>query len=410
MPTDKEDNTTQESDENNITNSSENTESEEENKESEDTEDEEPIFHPHKGKIMQILQYTDISSLNFDKSYDEPTGSGKLELLMDFDDSKYIYDGVSCKLKVRRDTDRQFSDTGLEEIFKKEEDIHLREHYPTTEMLIDNQSLFEEKEFVSEDYKDWDVVSTLVSRSASDDGLYGFVTEVNRSQSGSEISLKDWGYCLEDTTIELTFNGLFRSELIEEVAKSYGLVPIVDLTGLENDVVGSWTNKKTVNNGTSSSESNDGSASESDKYNQCSRTYDLSINAKVSTQGDVPSNITSEMMGKIGKADTNYGKWAKGKTPQQVMEGLRSRFKYTRYSDNVDNCATDTFKDHIVCNCGDASRLVKCCMDVIGVDCICVHSPDHYYNAIKVDGKWLTTDLTYSSSCKTKTGTNKFGY
>ena len=372
------------------------------------SEDEEVVFHPHKGKIMQILPYKRLSSLSFDKSYTEPTSTGKAELVFSTYDYPFIYSGVSCKLKVRRDTDRQFSATGIEEVYKTDEEIKAREHYPTEEQRLESTLSTPQKEFVSSDYNMLDVSSTMVSRSASDDGLYGFVTEVSHTQESTEISLKDWGYCLEDITKELDFKGMFRSEIMGEVVKSYGLVPILDFDGLDNDLI-SWTNKKKMSSGSSSSE-NDGTAEDSKTMSQCSRTYDLSINAKVSNKGDIPSEITSEMMGKIGKADTNYGKWAKGKTPQQVMEGLRSRFKYTRYSDNVDNCATDTFKDHIVCNCGDASRLVKCCMDVIGVDCICVHSPDHYYNAIKINGEWKTCDLTYGSSCKTRTGSNTFGY
>ena len=56
-------------------------------------------------------------------------------------------------------------------------------------------------------------------RSASDDGLYGFITEVSHDQNKSQLKLKDWGLCLEDTTKELEFKGLFRSEVISEVAK-----------------------------------------------------------------------------------------------------------------------------------------------------------------------------------------------
>ena len=390
-------------------------EEEDENKASEE-EDEEPIFHPHKGKIMQILQYIDISSLSFDKSYEEPTGSGKVELPLSLDDSKYIYDGVSCKLKVRRDTDRQFSDTGLEEIFKKEEDIHLREHYPTTEMLIDNQSLFEEKEFVSEDYKDWDVVSTLVSRSASDDGLYGFVTEVNRSQSGSEISLKDWGYCLEDTTIELSFSGMLRSQVIEEVAKSYGLVPIVDLSGLDDDVVGSWTNKKTMGGGaTSSDESSNSDLNESSEWDDCTSIKLLAdeYGPRSGAAGPIPDE-DPKYTATIGKTGTNYAEFVKGcTTPEAVMKKLRPRMNYRRYSDNDPQlkCASQGFeamaKQGI--NCGDSSRLVKCCMDVCGIPCMCVHTPGHYYNAVKKGNKWYTTDLCRIGNIKSAKETQTLG-
>ena len=385
---------------------------EQENSDSQtDEEEEEPRFHPHKGRILGIKQYTVINSLSFDKGYDSPTGSGKVDLILDDGAKKYVYSGVSCKLKVRRSTDRQFSDTGIEEVYDKEEDIQLREHYPTPEMLVENNSLLVEKEFGEEDLKDIDVDELLISRSASDDGLYGFVDEVTHSQKGSELSLKDWGLCLEDTSKKLTFPEMFRSELISEVIKSYGLIPIVDFTGLDDDLI-SWTNMKSVGGG-SSETSDEESANDSTEYNQCSTTFDLSKNAKVGKQGDIPTDITDDMMAKIGKADTEYGKWAKGKTPQEVLTGLRAIYKWkSGYADNaLYKCVDDYFNTTFInVNCADASKLVKCCMDVINVPCICVHCPGHYYNAIKVDGEWYTCDLTNRRQCKTKTGSNTFGY
>lgn len=388
--------------------SSESQDSSEQTSEEQD-DDEGPPFHPHRGKIMQVLPYTKISSISFDKSYEDSTANGKVEMIFTQDDWKYIYDGVACKLKIRRDVDRQFSSTGIEEIFKKEEDIALREHYPTEEMLVENQDIFTDKAFANKDVEDLDVYSTMVCRSASDDGIYGFVTEVQHNSSNSEISLKDWGYCLEDTGKELSFGEMFRSELIAEVIKSYGLTPLVNFEGLDDDLI-TWTNMKSAGG---SSSSNNSDISESTTSNECSDTYDLSVNAKVSKQGDIPSNITADMYAKIGKSDTNYGKWASGKTPQEVMSKLRSVYKWRPgYSDNaIYKCPDEYFStSSIYVNCADAARLVKCCMDVINVKCICIHCPNHYYNAIEVDGTWYTCDLTNSRQCKTKTGSNTFGY
>ena len=89
------------------------------------------------------------------------------------------------------------------------------------------------------------------SRYKPDDTVYGFVTEVTHDQKGTEVEIKDWGYCLENNTIELGFNNMPRSKIMEEVIKSYGLVPLVDLTGLNDDII-SW------NNSTSNSDSNTG--------------------------------------------------------------------------------------------------------------------------------------------------------
>ena len=391
----------QNQDQNADSNNNNNQEEEEESKE------DEVVFHPHKGKIMQIKPYTLMTSVSYDKSYDSPTGNGSVELKLSDDDLKYVYSGVSCKLKIRRDTDRQFSDTGIEEVYD-EENIKIREHYPTIEQLVEYDTFIEDKEFISNEYKDYDVASTMVCRSASDDGLYGFVTEVEHTQNNSKLKLKDWGLCLEDTEKELNFEGLFRSEVIEEVAKSYGLVPIVDLTGLDDDII-SWSNKKVMSSGKGSANDD---AEQSDTFGHCSSPLDLSANAKVSSEGDIPSDITEDMYAKIGKEDSNYGEWAKGKTPQQVMEGLRSGFKWQNYEvTKQGSCATDTFVEgKIRANCGDSARLVKCCMDVIGVKCIVIHCPGHFYNAIEVDGTWYTCDLTNRRYCKNRIKTNTFGY
>jgi len=262
-------------------------------------EEEEPTYHPHKGKILGIKQYTVINNLSFDKGYDNPTGSGKVELLLENDDTRYVYSGVSCKLKIRRSTDRQFSDTGIEEVYDKEEDIQLREHYPTPEMLVENNALLVEKEFGEKALKDIDVDELLMSRSASDDGLYGFVTEVTHSQKSADLNLKDWGLCLEDTSKKLEFNNLLRSHIIEEVIKSYGLIPIVDFTGLDDDLT-SWTNMKSVSTGTTSS-GDDGSSG------------DVSVN------GD--GSMTEDQAWEIYKT-FKYGGWGSGHDPQKAWEKM----------------------------------------------------------------------------------------
>ena len=88
------------------------------------------------------------------------------------------------------------------------------------------------------------------SRYNRDDTIYGFVTEVTHDQKGTEIEIKDWGYCLEENHIELGFENMHRSEIMEEVIKTYGLVPIVDLTGLQDDTI-SWNNQISHSSGNS---------------------------------------------------------------------------------------------------------------------------------------------------------------
>ena len=46
------------------------------------------------------------------------------------------------------------------------------------------------------------------SRYNEDDTIYGFVTEVTHDQKGTEIEIKDWGFCLEENHIELGFDNM----------------------------------------------------------------------------------------------------------------------------------------------------------------------------------------------------------
>lgn len=251
---------------------------EEEQKEDEEKEEE---FHPHKGKIMGIKPYTTISSVSWDKSYDNPTGTGKAEFHYPIDEreefKKYVYKGVSCKLKLRRSSDKQFSATGIEEIDLTEEEIVEREHYPTKEQKeqvgidesLDDLVNKTDSDKTSEEKEQEEAEETKpYIRSDGDGGVYGFVTDVTHSQKGTELEVKDWGYCLEDNTKKLSFNNMLRSQIIEEVIKSYGLVPAVDFTGLKDDMI-SWTNVTGSGDGDSDGDysvSGDGSMTESEAW------------------------------------------------------------------------------------------------------------------------------------------------
>ena len=149
---------------------------------------------------MQIRPQYFMKEISWDKSYDDPTGSGKVTfpyddkenfLTLTPDDMKYIYKGVSCKLKVRRSNGDPFSPTGLEETGLNEEEIKSREHIPTLEKSIENGSESLESE---EEVESSDEGKEVYSRSSYDDGIYGFVTDVTYNSDGVELEIKDWGY------------------------------------------------------------------------------------------------------------------------------------------------------------------------------------------------------------------------
>lgn len=226
---------------------------EKEEQEKEDSEKEEE-FHPHKGKIMGIKQYTQISNLSWDKNYDNPTATSKVNLHYDRADRenivKYVYKGASCKAKIRRSNEPQFTTTGIEEYDLSEDEIKQREHYPTKEQLEEigiAEDLEELTNPTDEDKTTEEKIQEQLeetrpySRQDGDAGIYGFITDVTHDDKGTELEIKDWGFCLEDNTKKLSFSNMLRSQILEEVIKSYGLVPVVDFTGLKDDTI-TWTN------------------------------------------------------------------------------------------------------------------------------------------------------------------------
>lgn len=384
---------------------------EERQKEAEEKEEE---FHPHKGKIMEIKPYTQISSISWDKSYDSPTANANVNI--HYEDSerneliKYIYKGASCKVKLRRSNEPQFTPTGIEEYGLSEEEIREREHYPTKEQLetVNVEENLEdlvnsEDNNISERQRAEDEAeeNKPYTRQDGDGGIYGFITDVSHDNKGTELEIKDWGYCLEDNTKKLSFTSMLRSQILEEVIKSYGLVPVVDFTGLRNDSI-SWSN---VTGSGSGSSSNAEVGEASDGRDHCSPVLEV-LSYNQNDGGGTPIdelmqgfNPTEDCLGKIGQADSNYGKAVSGKSPKEAYKVLKNGWKYCGYSNNRDNCATESFDNRstIGLNCGDSARLLKCAMDVVGCPCCVLHVTHHYMNAVQIDGEWKTADLCYGS-------------
>ena len=407
---------------------------EQEEKKKEDEEKEEE-FHPHKGKILGIKPYTHIGSLSWDKSYDNPTGTSKVTLHYDKQERdemvKFVYKGASCKTKIRRSNEPQFKTTTIEEYGLSEDEIHQVEHYPTKEQQEEADIYFAQQDLLNSQPNESEVIklekqqdeTKPYTRSDNDGGLYGFITDVVHDEKGTELEVKDWGYCLEDNTIKLSFNNMLRSQILEEVIKSYGLVPVVDFTGLKDDNI-SWSNvtqssKKTTKNSQTGDDTTD--LKKSGEWDDSTTSHDLSgyDTRTVYYAGHIPPD-EPKYYESIGDPNSNYANFVKGcTTPEEVMKKLRPKAVYCSYADNRDNNAKTSFNNITSpgLNCGDSARLVKCCMDVCGIPCIVIHvghvatAPyGHYYNAVKKNGKWVTTDLCrVNDTIKKKTMTQQLG-
>ena len=409
-------------------------------------------FTLHTGKILKTHTYKKMYDIEWDHDYTDCTGSGKLTFEYSKDYLKYFYKGV--RLLVKQYWDYPSTYQTLEDARLKVKETSLAEEKTKLKKIIarikkDNVDVSKtndtststkltgtgktstsknsatdttltttksEDSTTSTNKTSTDTSKTKTTTTTTEinipenpttanDSLLGFITDSSISNDGIEVTLSDYGKMLEEKK-ELTYTQKKRSEIVENVIANAGLIPVVDFTGLTDDVI-DWTSVTATGN--SSGGGTVGEASTS--YTQCSRTYDLS--GSLVSFGSVPTlSSGDERIKTIGKSGTNYASACSGKSIQEVMSILRNGWHYHYYSDNRDNCATDSWNNKVSkgLNCGDSSRLLKCCMDVAGHPCICVHTSGHYYNAVQVNGQWLTVDLCYSSDIKSKSGTNKLGY
>ena len=211
------------------------------------------------------------------------------------------------------------------------------------------------------------------SRYNRDDTVYGFVTEVTHDQKGTEVEFKDWGYCLEENHIELGFNNMHRSEIMEEVIKTYGLVPIVDLSGLADDTI-SW------NNQISHSSGSDGGS--------------------LGSSGD--ANIDALVKG-----------WCQGKSSEldkakAIHEGLRDEvgITYRKYTNTQYHTASKCLEhsNNPGLNCGDTAILTTACMKAGGLNAYIVLRCDraHFFTVIEIGGQKYYSDLVWSEGQRSR--------
>lgn len=310
-------------------------------------------FTLHQGEILETHSYYGLYSCEWSKDYEGMSGEGTINLPYYKDDLKYIYKGVRCLLHVFR------FHNGKE------------------------------------------------SEAIEEDSMLCFITDLKFTEQGTEITLSSFEKLLEMDG-QLSFQNMLRSKILEEVIKTAGLEPVVDPTGMKDEVI-SWTS--------SSSKKKDDDSSNLDpskKYNQCSDTYSMCCDSGkdgAQSSGHVVSNPESktEYLKTIGKKGTNYAKYVSGcSNAKEVMKKLRKKMRYSLYSDNRDKCAEQSFKNITSpgINCADSARLVKCCMDVCGIPCLIIHGSAHYYNNVKFKGKWYTTDLCFASQMGKKGSTN----
>ncbi len=178
------------------TDSDEETEAEKEEREfreryAERISDDRDGFTLHQGEIIETHTYDTIFSTSWNSDYEGMSSDGSISIPFHKEDLKYIYKGVRCLLKTQR--------------------------FPY-------------------DYND-DVIEIDDS-----EGYLCFITDVTISDNKLELSLCGFEKLLEEEEV-LSFRGQRRSVILAEIIKMAGLVPVIDTTGLADNII-DWSTTK----------------------------------------------------------------------------------------------------------------------------------------------------------------------
>lgn len=146
-------------------------------------------FILHQGEIIETHTYDTIFSTSWNSDYEGISSDGSISLPFHKEDLQYIYKGVRCLLKTKR--------------FGNFDD----------KIEIDDE-----------------------------DGWLCFITDVNIDNNKLELSLSGFEKLLEQENI-LSFTGLRRSVILREVIKMAGLEPVIDTTGLPDEII-NWSTEK----------------------------------------------------------------------------------------------------------------------------------------------------------------------
>ena len=188
--------------------------------------------------------------------------------------------------------------------------------------------------------------------------LLGFITEQRFSQGNVEIQISGMTKLL-DKKYQFNFTQMKRSLIVEEIIKTAGLVPVIDFTGMLDEVI------DYSNNGSGDDEGGDYAGNVS---------------------GDVASMAKKVCKGK---------KTAKAKA-NAITAFICDHVQYPspNYS-NHQKCPSEVLKSG-VSNCCDRARLGYEMASVVKLKARGVHGSNHVWVQYYVDGSWQDSDPGYA--------------
>ena len=290
--------------------SEEETEEEEEEEEEEDSEG----FKLHQGEILETYYYGRFLELGTEHDYEDISNSGSIKLPETIDLDRF-YKGV--RLCLRKTWEAEGEQTKLEDL---------------TEVLK------------------------------------AFITEESFTQSGMSLSLSGMSKLLEQN-YKFSFTQMKRSEIIKEVIKTAGLKPVINVEGLQDDVI-DYTNISKSNDG---EEAGDG----------------------VSAGATVDELVKNAIKGKKGALE-------KAKAIHEALKshGIVYRYYYNFEFANAEECFKNALSPGL--NCGDTAQLTTAAMKSGGLDAHIELRCDsaHFFTVITIGGTKYYSDLTGSEGAR----------
>ena len=205
--------------------------------------------------------------------------------------------------------------------------------------------------------KEWEAPGTTLQWKDLEKALTGFITEQTFSESGVSVKVAGMSTLL-DEKFKFDFKQMKRSKILEEIIKTAGMVPVIDVKGLDDDVT-DFSNL-----------SNDNSGAESDLAGGEGATIDGLVK-------DIVGSETNEL--------------AKAK---KIHEWLRQNVIYSFYECTKYGTPEECLKNKSHLNCADTARLTRAMMASAGLTCYVVHGPYQFWTMIEIGGQKYASDQT----------------
>lgn len=288
-------------------------ETEEEVEEEEEEDSDLKGFKLHQGEILETYYYAGFTDVSIESDYGEMTNNGSIKL-PEVKDLNHFYKGV--RLCVRK----KWCD-------ESENGVNLD-----------------------------DLPMVLLS----------FITDEKFAESGMSLTLSGMTKLL-DKKYQFNFTQMKRSEILAEVIKTAGLIPMIDTTGLVDDVI---------------------------DYTNISKEGD-------SDDGGSGADSNSADLNKLVK-DAIKGKKGKREKAEAIHNALKdSCIKYRSYTNFQYNSVEECWehRQNPGLNCGDTSQLTVGAMKIGGLKAETLLTFDSQHFITRIEGQWFSDLVWAEGAC-----------